>query len=261
LLPGGLPEYVKVIARSLFSDEKIVSTEYLIRGHNPSIRKILKNARLLLPNSLNEYKRLVAAHGIEKDYVVIPNAVDEIFLSPAPAPEQRDPALVICVGRIEGLKNQLNLIKALNTTSYQLLLIGNAATNQPGYYQQCRDLAGPNIRFLPFLPQTELVSWYAKASVHVLPSWFETTGLSSLEAAAMGCKIVITDKGDTREYFGDNAAYCNPASPSSILEAIKAAASKDISVLQRKIKEVYTWKEAARKTAEAYRSIVQSVTN
>jgi len=41
----------------------------------------------------------------------------------------------------------------------------------------------------------------ADIQVHMLPSWFETTGLSSIEAAVMHCNIVITDKGDTREYF------------------------------------------------------------
>lgn len=259
LLPFGMSEYVKVIARSLFGSEKIVSKEYLVRGHQPSIQKILKNARLLLPNSTNEYNRLFAAYGIEKNYTVIPNAVDDIFISNA-ADSERDPLLVICVGRIEGLKNQLNLIKALNTTSYKLLLIGNAASNQPGYYQLCRKTAGENIRFLPFMPQEELVSWYRKAAIHVLPSWFETTGLSSLEAAAMGCKIVITNKGDTREYFGDDAVYCDPSSPETILHAIQSAAIKDTSRLQQKISDQFTWRETARKTADAYQSIVQCAT-
>jgi glycosyltransferase involved in cell wall biosynthesis len=261
ILPAGMLEYVKVMARALAGNEKIVSKEYLLRGHQHSVRKILKNAWLILPNSTNEYQRLVAAYGIEKKYVVIPNAVDEIFLENAPGIEKRDPWLVICVGRIEGRKNQLNLIKAMNSTAYKLLLIGNASTNQKGYYHLCRSIAKANIEFISFMSQKELITWYRKAAVHILPSWFETTGLSSLEAAAMGCNIVITDKGDTREYFGDDAVYCDPASPASILDAIQKAASKDISPLQRKISEQYTWKETARKTADAYRSIVQSATN
>ncbi len=61
-----------------------------------------------------------------------------------------------------------------------------------------------------------------------MPSWFETTGLSSLEAAAMGCNIVITRKGDAYEYFGDYAYYCDPESPDSIFKAIEKAASNSI---------------------------------
>ena len=73
-------------------------------------------------------------------------------------------------------------------------------------------------------------------------SWFETTGLSSLEAAALGCNIVITNKGDTKEYFGDQAWYCDPSSPDSIRRAVdEAAASGSNGALQKKIVSEYTW--------------------
>ena len=103
--------------------------------------------------------------------------------------------MVLCVARIEGIKNQYNLIRALNDTAYKLILIGDAAPNQKGYYRQCKKIAAANISFLDYLPQEQLVDHYAAAKVHVLPSWFEVCGLSSLEAAAMGCRLVITDNG------------------------------------------------------------------
>jgi len=37
---------------------------------------------------------------------------------------------VLCIARIEGIKNQLNLIKALNDTEFNVLLIGSHAPNQ-----------------------------------------------------------------------------------------------------------------------------------
>jgi glycosyltransferase involved in cell wall biosynthesis len=90
----------------------------------------------------------------------------------------------------------------------------------------------------------------------VLASWFETTGLSSLEAAVMGCNIVITDKGDTKEYFEDIAFYCDPASPASIFAAIeKAMISPFRQELKRKIETNYTWEITAEKTMQAYREI------
>jgi len=87
----------------------------------------------------------------------------------------------------------------------------------------------------------------------VLASWFETAGLSSLEAAAMGCNVVITRKGDAHEYFGDEAEYCDPASPTSIREAIERAASSEPNLLlQQKIYSDFTWSKAASRTFEAY---------
>ncbi len=107
--------------------------------------------------------------------------------------------------------------------------------------------------------QSALVHYYARARVHVLPSWFETCGLSSLEAAAMGCNIVITAKGYTRDYFGDDAFYCDPGNPGSILEAVmKAAAAKPSIQLAESIKINYTWERAAAMTLSAYQTVLNS---
>jgi glycosyltransferase involved in cell wall biosynthesis len=166
---------------------------------------------------------------------------------------------VLCVARIEGIKNQLNLIKALRNTEFRLLLIGSATPNQPGYYKSCREAATDNIIFIEHLPQQQLLQYYNSAKVHVLPSFFETTGLSSLEAAAMGCRIVVTEKGDTRSYFGNHAFYCDPADPGSIYEAVQlAAAAAPDPVLQAQVLDQYNWKRAAEKTLEAYHTIMRS---
>jgi glycosyltransferase involved in cell wall biosynthesis len=162
--------------------------------------------------------------------------------------------MVLCVARIEGLKNQYNLIKALNNTAYTLMLIGDAAPNQKEYYQKCRDIADKNVSFINYLPQQQLADYYAAATVHVLPSWFEVCGLSSMEAAAMGCRIVVTDNGYARSYFADNAFYCDPANPESILQAVDLAmtANSDNS-LQKNIMENYSWKKTAADTLAVYK--------
>jgi glycosyltransferase involved in cell wall biosynthesis len=91
----------------------------------------------------------------------------------------------------------------------------------------------------------------------VLASWFETTGLSSLEAAAMHCNIVITEKGDTREYFGDDGFYCEPESPESIRVAVELASKATFNdALAEKIRNSHTWRKAAEQTLEAYLLLV-----
>ncbi|HVS98525.1 MAG TPA: glycosyltransferase family 4 protein, partial [Puia sp.] len=190
-------EYVKTLARYLLKGEKIASLSYILYGQGSSIRKVLRRSKMLLPNSHSEYRRLVRKYGLERPYAVIPNAVGDLFVEAANHVTEKDTTLVICVARIEGLKNQLSLIRAMNNTRYTLLIIGQPAANQAGYYKLCRETAASNIRFIGHLPQEDLIGHYQKAKVHILPSWFETTGLSSLEAAALGCNIVVTDKGDT----------------------------------------------------------------
>jgi glycosyltransferase involved in cell wall biosynthesis len=220
---------------------------------------VANHAALLLPNSVNEYNRLTAAYGISQDYRVIPNAVDAEVFKPVPDKE-KDGHLVLCASRIEGRKNQLNLIRALNGSKFTLCIIGSHSPNHKKYYEQCRAEAQPNVQFRGRVELGQLASLYARAKVHVLPSWFETTGLSSLEAAAMGCNIVITDKGDTREYFGDDAFYCEPDNITSIKDAVEKAASAPINrALAEKIHNNYTWDKAAEQTKAAYEQVLKKI--
>lgn len=251
LSAGGI-EYFKVIARAVVNGEKIGSPDYIWYGHKRSVQNIIAGCALLLPNSHSEYRRLSRDFSVDHLYRPIPNAIDtELFVRGETLKKQND--LILCVGRLEGRKNQLNLIRAVKDSPFQLILIGAPARNQAGYAAQCRTEAGSNVRFIEHLPQQELLAYYRKAKLHVLPSWFETTGLSSLEAAAMGCNIVVTEKGDTKEYFEDLAWYCSPSSTQSIREAIEKAAAAEVNpLLEERVRREYNWQVTAKKTGEAY---------
>jgi len=227
-----------------------------MKGHDKSIKYILLKAKMVLPNSEMEYQNLSRLYSLSPSFSIIPNGIDT-NLFPFAVNKEKDPNLILSVARIEGLKNQLNLIKALNDSSFQLFIIGNAAVNQTDYFKKCKRIASANIHFVDHLPQQELVAYYQKAKVHVLPSWFETCGLSTLEAAAMGCNVVITDRGYASEYCNGYAFYCDPSSPVSIRRAIEQAGKKEYDKnLAKKIFECYTWENAAQKTFEAYNKIL-----
>ena len=254
-------EYLKIIGRRIYNGERIMSREYLLSGQKKSIQRVLSKASFLLPNSYSEMKRLGRHFDLTSSFAVIPNGIDETIFQRSEG-YQKDELLVLCVARIEGIKNQLNLIKALNGSRFKLLLIGKPAQNQLDYWKACREIAADNVHFMGNMPQEALVQFYKQAKVHILPSWFETTGLSSLEAAAMKCNIVITDKGDAKDYFGPDAWYCDPASPESIYEAVeKAAAGTFNEALCKRVFEQYTWKMAATKTLEIYKNLKKNITS
>ncbi|HUS01355.1 MAG TPA: glycosyltransferase family 4 protein [Chitinophagaceae bacterium] len=247
-------EYVKTLARWLRGNDALVSVSYL-PGHRRSVKRILRQTSMLLPNSNLEYERVRDKYKYEGEYVVVPNGIDPSLFQ-FDETIKKDNRLVICVARIEGIKNQLNLIKALNKTKFNLLIIGAPAPNQFQYYQTCKKIAADNVKFIENVPQADLIKYYQQAKVHVLPSWFETTGLSSLEAAAMGCNIVITNKGDAKEYFEGSAFYCDPRSPESICQAIEEASLQEGSgALRKKILTSYTWQQAALQTQTAYKLV------
>jgi glycosyltransferase involved in cell wall biosynthesis len=84
----------------------------------------------------------------------------------------------------------------------------------------------------------------------------ETTGLSSLEAAVAGCSLVVSPNGDTREYFGDHAEYCDPGDVRSIRAAVlRAYETLPSPELAHAIRTEYTWERAADATYAAYRRV------
>ena len=255
-MPAGGIEYAKTIYRTIRRKDSLASYDYLWKGHQRSIREILSKAHCVIVNAEDEYRQLVETYQVSPAYAIAPNGIDEQLFTPVPGIKREDD-LVLCVARIEGIKNQLNLIEAMNDSDLRLILIGNAAPNQKSYYAQCKKMAGKNIRFVSHLPQTELLQYYARAKVHVLPSWFELCGLASLEAAAMGCNPVVTDNGYARSYFGDEAFYCDPSDPGSIQQAIENAAKADSNLhLQNMIREQFTWKRTAEKICIVYKNMI-----
>lgn len=252
-------EYIKAIARFLKNGDTINSKYYLLHGHRAAIKYVAKKANLLLPNSHSEYNRFVKKYDIKPPYFKIPNAIDTLTFNATVRPNKKFKNHVLCVGRIEGLKNQLNLIKALKGSDLSLTLIGKPAPNHMSYYNECVKLIeeNDNMQLIHHIDHKELASIFKAAKVHVLPSWFETTGLSSLEAAIMDCNIVVTPKGDTEEYFKDLAYYCQPDDILSIKNAvIKAYNEPNKDSLKELILKDYVWEQTAEQTLKAYKSVL-----
>jgi glycosyltransferase involved in cell wall biosynthesis len=89
-----------------------------------------------------------------------------------------------------------------------------------------------------------------------LASWFETTGLASLEAAASGCSVVSTNRGYVREYFLDLVQYCDPAAKRSIREAvIRSLEEAPSRELRTRVLACFTWNRVAQATLDAYRRV------
>ena len=219
-----------------------------------------EGADVLLPNSEGEATAIKEELGVTTRMVVVPNAVDEGLFSLAVRPiAQRTE--VVCLGRIEPHKNQLGLIRSLRSSGLTLRIVGAAHPDHPGYAASCRREAGPNVEFSSELlhNSTAFHEMLAGVRVSVLPSWFETTGLSNLEAAATGANVVTTDRGYAREYFKEEAWYCDPALSASILHAVVCAWDHPgHPSLRERIRREFTWATCARITLEAYKMALEN---
>jgi len=224
------------------------------------MRQILRDADVLLPNSRMEIDRLRHISSVLGTVAVVPNAIDSGRFDPSrafPLPAWalakglESKGYVLIAARIEQDKNQLAFCRATRELGKPIVLAGQ--TIAPDIARECEKLGaccvGP-------LRGDDMVAAYAHARVHALPSFRETPGLASLEAAAMGCAIVSTDWGSAAEYLGEDAYYCSPGSPDSMRSALESAWAAGSPVgLSERIRREYTWKSAAEATMKAYRGL------
>jgi glycosyltransferase involved in cell wall biosynthesis len=256
--------YLKMLARCLTNGELNRGTAAILaRGFRGAQRDLIRMTSVLLPNSESEMARIRYdfPETVKARSVVVPNAVDPtVFNADASAAASEFNDCILSVGRIERRKCQLQLVRALKGTGLRLVLVGRPGPNQTAYFEQIKREMDDTVTIVDHVDQSSLRQYYAACKVHALVSWMETTGLSSLEAAAMGANIVITDKGDTRDYFGDLAYYCSPDSVPSIREALLRAHSAQRShLLQEKVLNNYTWTHTAQATFAVYRDVLGSL--
>ncbi|MEQ9262247.1 MAG: glycosyltransferase family 4 protein [Owenweeksia sp.] len=247
-------EYMKTIARGLKAKDRFPPLQYLLRGQKSSVKYLLKSCAIVITASRQEEKALRKEFGHLPQVSVIPLGSEHF---PALSQTNTKRSGIVCAARIEGLKNQLNLIRALKGTAISLKLIGKSTANQPGYLEECKVLAEDSMQFTGPLTREELAAEFQKAKVHVLPSYYETTGLSTVEALKSGCQVVITKRGAQAEIFGDHAFYCDPDDPESIHAAIKKALDSHVDH-SHWVQSAFSWVSAAKKISDIYRSLLQN---
>jgi len=256
--------YIKTLVKH-YKEKRMHSGVYkmMFKGYYGLMKEIVDNTTVFLPNSVSEMNRVALEFKLKNyNFINIPNAIDRSVFSENdnnmtnPYLEFQD--CILCAARIEGRKSTLNVVKAVKGTNYKLVLVGKESQNQKDYVNQVHEAAGENVHFLGAISHENLRHLYKVAKVHVLASWMETPGLSTLEAAAMGCNVVATKKGDPYDYFGDYAFYCEPDDVASITHAIDQAYHAPVDpALKEKVLHNYIWEKTAEETLKGYQMLLQ----
>ena len=214
-------------------------------------RALMLRADVLLPASEVE----AYLYGERLQVTQIPFVVAPLGIDPATfAVERWQPRRgVLCAARVEPKKNQALLLYALRELDVEVTIVGQA--HDAPYLALCRRWATPRTRFLDHADGAEVLAMMARCAVHAHPSWLESPGLSSLEAAAAGARIVTGDRGCEREYFGPEIDYADPADADAIRDAVvralaRAGRERD-DALERRL-ATRTWQRHAEATIDAY---------
>lgn len=257
----------KNVYRAIFNPRMTVPTlSSIFSGFKNSQRKILEMADVVLVQTVKEAEDLKRTFNIDFKWHKVLNGVGKAFIDPKKYENKFSfEDYIICVGRIEPRKNQTGVIEAVKrfreeeNKNVQLVLIGQMSLIKhfefnnliKGYFKKY-----DWIHHVNGVSYNDMPSYYHFAKVCVSASWFETTGLTSLEALYCGTNSVAAGLR-AKEYLGGYASFCEPNNIDSIKVAIKKEYGAPRPVIDAKIKEEYTWKNAAKKTFEVYNEVLK----
>lgn len=155
-------------------------------------------------------------------------------------------------------KNVKRLITASKEFGFNLKLAGKLRNSEEKKWLEDIIENNEKVKYVGFLTDNELISYYKRAKVFALPSLFEGVGLVALEAAIYGCKIVITNHGGPKEYCAGMAKEINPYSVTEIGEAIVKALteSTDDRSLQEYVIKHYSLDKTMKDLEQSYLQII-----
>ncbi|OGY18471.1 MAG: hypothetical protein A2900_03585 [Candidatus Chisholmbacteria bacterium RIFCSPLOWO2_01_FULL_50_28] len=116
----------------------------------------------------------------------------------------------------------------------------------------------PGVKPIGFVENKDLPALYAGASLFLYPSLYEGFGLPVLEAMAVGCPVLTSDRGSLAEIAGSAAATVNPESAEAIAFGIRVALERSEELRAKGIAqaEKFSWDETARQTLKVYEGIL-----
>jgi glycosyltransferase involved in cell wall biosynthesis len=163
---------------------------------------------------------------------VIPNPISPTLLQEAleqPAIETTTP-VVLYTGRIELNKGSLELLRsvprvAASFSNVEYVIAGgrhNSIDEQTLERALTVGNTREHVRLLGHVPWQQLAEWYRRATVFVMPSRYETFGISVIEAMAFGVPVVAANVGGLPEIVEDGVTgILVPAKdPDAMAEAV-----------------------------------------
>lgn len=152
-------ERLKAFGKYVLRGERSEGARYLMTHSFQKMQlEILDNCDVFLPNAKTEMDQIAAHLGFRTDnYVVVPNAVDVASIKAAKEVEstgyERFSGWIVCIGRIDIRKNQLNLIKAVEGSDYKVVFVGKKS---PGHIEYANKVvseieANPNMEWGEFI--------------------------------------------------------------------------------------------------------------
>lgn len=184
-------------------------------------KNIYEDSDEIIVNSEIEKEYLFKIFSIKKSKInVIYNKVDLNITHKKELKNFEFNNFFLCVTHLNERKNILNLLEAqkliYNRHNIKLVLVGKNRFDKISSHKKFLKIINknPSIEYIPGLDKKDnndyekLNYLFSNCMFHILPSYIESPGISSLEAISFGKKILVGDFSIVKEYFNDEASYC-----------------------------------------------------
>ena len=217
--------------------------------------QLLNHVELLVPNSDSEAQILRHELSHNAPIVVVPNVIDSGSCDKTEKLPWDQRTMILCAGHFCPRKNQLALINALKNTDVSVVFAGGCRPMHRRYYKRCRRAAAGQHTFMGSCSNEKVLELMGQSKVHVQASAYETPGLVNLEAALMGCSLVLPPVDPVKDYFGQLGNYYSSCDDKGIRKAvIDAINRKPDKSLEEHIRNHYTIEQLKTHLEKAYQN-------
>lgn len=235
------------------------------------LKTLLENFDHIITDSFSTKNDLMKYFDFGEEKIsVVHLGVDKKFKPASPRPEvlkcyQLEPGYIFFMGTVEPRKNIGGLLSAFEKIrekfKIKLVIAGGCGWK---YKKILKKMAAtPDVVFLGYVPDDDLVSLYNGAKIFVYPSFYEGFGLPVLEALASGLPVITTNVSSIPEITGNAAILINPGNNQELAAKIgEVLLSENLQseLSQKALGEAgkFSWARTARETFEVYKKVVNS---
>lgn len=222
-------------------------------------RRLTDRFSAFLPDALvfttHAARRASESAGIPSDRThVIPLGYDRDRYRDTTPTETDEPFFLCVTAHDHPRKNIPTMLETMRRSDYRFVCAGSAWPN----YE-----TPSNADIVGYIPESDLVDYYNRATALYLPSLFEGFGLPLVEAMACGTAVVTSDHGAMAEVSGEAGIWVPARDVNAHLDAFHRLSDdpqwrREREAAARDRASEFSWERTAKAYTQLYRTVVSA---
>jgi glycosyltransferase involved in cell wall biosynthesis len=228
-----------------------------------TLKRVVQRADAVLTISAHARDDMVRTLHVASDRIVITPLATKLSIQ---APVLTKRPYFLALGAMDPRKNligALHALKAANQKEFRLKIVGL----EPQFLPKSRELLNSlgiqdQVDLSPMVSDEELTELYQNAAGFLYLSLYEGFGLPLLEAMALGCPVISSNRAALPEVGGDGVILVDPFDASATADAMQkliadVAFRNDLIRRGQSRVASFGWKQTAELTHDCYLRVIR----